>query len=215
MNVPLQTRSVFPNVETRDSLAAEVRSALDWTGGNVLGAHLKKNSLGAITIKAGSDASDKVSTLFRELGHTIDIAGLKPYSWYPAGYGPAILLIAAHLFSWNEKDVEDLGRISSRGTMLMDAVLKLVSVERVFQLAPNMWRKYHDFGRLIPVRDADESRHASFRVIGYDVHPISETYHKGYFKGIVGLVTGSKNIRAEVVKSIYCGDHYSEYAVWW
>ncbi|MEX0933480.1 MAG: hypothetical protein WDZ74_01870 [Candidatus Paceibacterota bacterium] len=212
----LQNDTLFPRVSTRENLLEEVKKALEWDRGHVLGISLKNDSLKAIEKKAeSSNAEDKINGVFADLGFDIHISALAPHSWYPAGYGPAIYLVSAYLFGWDKDDIIDLGRISTRGTMLMKVVMRLVSMEKTMELAPKIWRKYYDFGELRPIEYSEEDSFAVFQVVGYDVHPISEPYHCGYFSGVVELVTGSKNTQTEAVKSVYRGETYSEYKISW
>lgn len=212
----IQNDTLFPRVSTREELLKEVTKALEWDRGHVLGVSLKNDSLKAIEKKAESgDAEDKINRVFSDLGYDIQVSALEPHSWYPAGYGPALYLVSTHLFGWDEDDIIDLGRVSTRGTMLMKVIMRLVSMEKTLQLAPKIWQKYYDFGELMPVEYSEEGGFIVFRVVGYDVHPISEPYHCGYFSGVVELVTGSKNTRAEAVKSVYRGATYSEYKISW
>ncbi|MEX0910087.1 MAG: hypothetical protein WDZ75_02200 [Candidatus Paceibacterota bacterium] len=206
---------IFPKVKTKEELAHEVGLALGWDGGHVLGISLKNDSLRAIEHKEGKGVREKINNAFSELGHSIQVSELDSYAWYPAGYGPAMYLIATHLFGWNEEDINDLGRVSTHGTMLMKVIMHFVSIEKTLELAPKIWHKYYDFGELMPVEYSEKDSFVTFRVVGYDVHPISEPYHCGYFCGVVELVTGSLNVKAEVVKSVYRGATYSEYKISW
>lgn len=212
----LQSDNLFPRVSKLDDLLGEVKRALDWDRGHVLGISLKNDSLKAIEKKAEvADAEVRINQVFADLGYDIKVSSLEPHSWYPAGYGPALYLVSTHLFGWDKDDIIDLGRVSTRGTMLMKVVMRLVSMEKTLELAPKIWQKYYDFGELRPVEYSEEGAFVVFRVVGYDVHPISEPYHCGYFSGVVELVTGSRNIRAEAVKSVYRGATYSEYKISW
>lgn len=212
---PVNNSDIFPNVTTREGLVQEVEKALSWKGGNVQGISLKTDSLHAIELKAGKGSIEKLKKELVELGSPFDLDNLGSYSWYPASYGPVMYLIAAHLFSWGAADIEDLGRISTRGSMLIKVIMRFISVKATLQGASGVWHKYYDFGELIPIEYSEEGSFIRFKVVGYDVHPINEFFHKGYFRGVIELVTGSTNVTAEVPKSVYRGDEHSEYKIGW
>ncbi|MDZ7726292.1 MAG: hypothetical protein U5L75_01790 [Candidatus Campbellbacteria bacterium] len=208
----------FPSVSTREELIDQVNNALEWqenNNGRVRGISLKTDSLGAIKTMSGKDSQEKIQKLLNEIDVDFDLSKIQSYSWYPAAYGPVIYLVAAHLFSWGPKDLEELGRLSTRGSMLIKVIMRFVSMKVTLRRGSQVWHKYYDFGDLVPVEYSDEGSYIIFKIEEYNVHPINEYYHKGYFGGIVELVTGSDNVVVEVRRSIYQGEESSEYKISW
>lgn len=211
----IRTATEFPSVETKEETKREIEKSLQWNRGHVRGVSLKTDSFRAIQEMGDENAGDQVISFLKECGVELDIRTLKSYDWYPASYGPVLYLAAAHLFSWNGDDVVELGRISTRGSMLMKMIMRLVSVRATLRRSPSIWRKYYDFGELIPGDYSEEDQFFTMSIEGYDVHPINEFYHAGYFKGVIEMVIGSEEVSIEVVRSVYQGDPYSEYKITW
>jgi len=209
------TLTPFPRVTSEEEIKQELEKVSNWKGGNVRGISLKTDSLRAIELKVGKGAVEKIQNKLIELGYNLDSTKFESYSWYPACYGPMIYLVSAHLFSWGATDVEDLGKISTRGSMLIKIIMNFISMGATLRGAPGVWSKYYDFGELVPLEYSEKNLFVRFEIKGYNVHPINEFFHTGYFRGIVELVTGSKKVTVEVPKSIYRGDESSEYKISW
>lgn len=208
--------AIFPVLDTMDDLASEVDKALSWDGGRVRGLSLKADSLSAMELKSGEkNGRKKIQEILQSLGHDINLEGIESHAWYPAGYGPATYLIAAYLYKWGAEDIVDLGRISTRGSMLIKIIMNFVSPKATLYGGPAVWHKYYDFGDLVPIAYSEDESSIHFKVVGYDVHPINEYFHKGYFQGILQLVTGSDHVTIDVLKSVYRGDPHSEYKIHW
>lgn len=211
----LFTKTPFPKIDTKEDLKQEVGKCLDWKNGHVRGISLKTDSFKAIELMGGEGCDEEVQKLLRELDTDIEIEKIHSHEWYPAGYGPAMYLVASYLFSWKEKEIEELGLLSTRGSMLIKIIMRLVSVRAALYGGPSIWHKYYDFGELMPVEHSEDEQFIQFQIKGYDVHPINEFYHAGYFRGITELVTGGENVIVEVLQSIYMGGEYSEYKISW
>ena len=205
----------FPSVSTKEELTTELKKVLTLKVGRVRGVSLKNDSLKSIEALGGHGAIEKVQAEVSELGFANDITHFDSYEWYPAGYDAALYLTAAHLFRWREKDIENLGRIATRGSSFTRVVMKFVSMKLTLQNAPKYWRKFYDFGELVPVGYFEEESSITFQIKNANVHSILEIYQGGYFKGVVELVTGSKNIVSDIYKSASQGDDYTEYKISW
>ncbi|MEX0933479.1 MAG: hypothetical protein WDZ74_01865 [Candidatus Paceibacterota bacterium] len=206
---------ILPSIATDEELKAELQKALDFKVGQVRGVSLKNDSLKSIEALGGVGALEKVQAKLTELGFDINVAHFDSYRWYPAGYEPAVYLVAAHLFGWRENDIENLGRIATRGSEFIRVIMNFVSMKSTLRSAPEYWRKYYDFGELVPVGYFEDEPSIIFQIKGAHVHSVMEIFSKGYFRGVVELVTGSKNVSVTIHKSAAQGDEYTEYKISW
>ena len=206
---------MLPPVATEEQLKTELQKVLNHKVGNVRGVSLKNDSHKSIEALAGADALKKIQAKLTELGFDIDITHFDSYEWYPVGYEAALYLVAVHLFGWNEDGVEKIGRAATRGSLFVKIIIKFVSVEATVAGGNKYWRKFYDFGEFIPIELSEEERWVRFQLKGVNVHPIFEIQQRGYFKGVIELVTGSKNVVLEVYKSAAQGDEFTEYKVSW
>ncbi|MEX0933477.1 MAG: hypothetical protein WDZ74_01855 [Candidatus Paceibacterota bacterium] len=206
---------MFPSVATEEELKAELQKVLNLKVGRVRGMSLKNDSHKSIEAFAGVATLEKIQAKLTELGFNIDITHLDSYEWYPVGYEVALYLVAAHLFDWCEDDVEKLGRVATRGSLFVKIIMKFISVEATLKSSPKYWSKFYDFGELIPLGYSEKEQSVMFQLKGVNVHPIFEIQQRGYFKGVVELITGSKNVVLEVYKSAAQGDEYTEYKISW
>ncbi|MEX0933478.1 MAG: hypothetical protein WDZ74_01860 [Candidatus Paceibacterota bacterium] len=206
---------ILPSVSTEDELKAELQKVLNLKVGKVRGVSLNNDSLKSVEALAGTGATEKVQAKLKELGFDVDITNLDSYEWYPAGYDAAIYLTAAHLFGWGEDDIENLGCVATRASAFTKIIMRFVSMKLTLRSAPEYWRKYYDFGELVPVGYFEDEPSIIFQIKGAHVHPIIEIFQKGYYRGVVELVTGSTNIVVHVHKSAARGDEYTEYKISW
>ncbi|MEX0910086.1 MAG: hypothetical protein WDZ75_02195 [Candidatus Paceibacterota bacterium] len=211
----LHAKIILPSVATEEELQNELQKVLSLNVGHVRGVSLKSDSIKAIEAKAGAGSTEKIQNKIKQLGFEVDYTKIDSYSWYPAGYDSALYLTAMHLFSWKREDIIDLARISTRGSILIKIIMRFVSMKTTLSGGPGVWRKYYDFGKLVPVEYSEKNSFIRFQIREYNVHPINELFHAGYFQGVVELVTGSKDVVVEVLSSVSHSDTCTEYKISW
>jgi hypothetical protein len=206
---------ILPSVATEEELKVELKKVLNLKIGNVRGISLKNDSHKSIEAVAGVNAVKQIQAKLTELGFDIDITNLESYEWYPVSYEVVLYLVAMHLFGWREVDIEKLGRAATRGSLFVKIIMKFVSVETTFYKGHIYWSKFYNFGEFIPLEYSEDKRSVRFQLKGVNIHPIFEIQQRGYFKGVIELITGSQNVVLQVYKSAAQGDEYSEYTISW
>ncbi len=183
--------------------------------GNVKGEVIRAD-LEYIKVKMGEEGLKKIEDRFEELGYPLHLRDIKPFHDYKEAQAVLIYLFSQDLFGWDEERISKMGEGAAKTSFIVKALIRyFVSVERLMEEAPNYWSKHHDFGKLETIDFSEKEKFITFRIIGYDFHPLACTYHRGYFLSVARFSIKGKNISLEETKCVHRGDEYHEYRINW
>lgn len=159
----------------------------------------------------GDKGLSMVENRLKSVGVEIKESEIKPFSWYPVGYEPLIVLAGKETFDWNDEDIFSIGKDVTKLSLIVRMMLHFfVSVDKVFEESPKYWRNSYDFGMVEPVgREGDVY---VLRIKGYDIHPISCIYNAGYIIGIAEMA-GGKGMKIDESVCTHKGGDMHEYRI--
>ncbi len=194
-----------------ETLKKEVENLLKKEG-QVKG-DLLRSYFNYIRIKNGPEGVIAIEKKIEATGITdLKAAQVEPFSWYPAGYEPIIVLAGMEEFGWTEEDVFNIGKDITKLSLIVRTMIRFfVSIDKVFEEAPKYWRNNYDFGSIEP-SGRDEDGSYILRIKDYDIHPISCIYNAGYIIGITEMAAG-KGYKIEETLCPYKGGKYHEYRI--
>ncbi len=183
--------------------------------GNVRGEVLR-TTFTYIEKKEGREGVEKIEEALLNLGYPLKYKEIDTLKWYKEAYSVTIYLLCIEIFGWKEEDITMMGENAPKSAALLIIFFRhFISLHSIARDSSKHWRKHLDFGRLTPLDLDEDHKTLSFKLEGYNFHPITDHYLSGYFKGILKLCIKSKNILIKQVKSVYRGDAFNEYIVTW
>lgn len=167
--------------------------------------------------KEGSGGLEKMKERMIDLGVSLDLTKIKPERWVSNDLSSQIIIIAYHIFHWNEKDVFEMGYSAPRFPVGIKVLVQtILSSKKMFKELPIYWKNIFNFGKLKPLEFNEELQHAKLQIMETKtLHPILYSHMQGYLKGLAELIIPGKKITIEQSKSILGGDKYDEYIIYW
>ncbi len=184
--------------------------------GNVRGEIIIANAL-YIKEKRGEQGLMELENTLKELGYPIEFKTVKPLEWYSEALSSLAVITAKEIFSWSNDDIFEMGKSAPKISLIVIKLfLKyLVSIRRIFEMAPVYWQKYFDTGRLESVEINEEKKFAIVRVRDHLYHPLICIYEAGYFLGVIQLTGRLNGLTITETNCEFRGDPFHEYILRW
>ncbi len=169
-----------------------------------------------ITLKSGEEGLNKVEKELKNSGHPMQLSKASTFKWYPAFIHPAILIILKKHLQWSDEDIFEMGTSSSKLSFINRVLVRyMISAEKVFLKAPQVWRSYYDTGDLSLVSLNEKEKYLTVRLLNFDMHPLVCLYNAGYMLQTIRHGIKGTNIKIEEVKCTHKGDDFHEYYATW
>lgn len=166
--------------------------------------------------KKGEKSLRKVEERMKELGYPVKFKETSSFKWYPESLACLASLVSLEVFDWDESRAFDIGYEAPLHSILVKLLIKYISVETMLREAPKYWQKHFDFGKLHCTKYNSKKSYAILRLDGFKkFHLTVYIYIWGYLTRLVELVTKSKNVKVEQIKSLYNNDPYDEFKIRW
>jgi hypothetical protein len=167
--------------------------------------------------KEGEEGVKKMEDLLEEYGYPLKFSEIKSLDWHKDAYCGVILLLLKEEFGWSEDDIMKMGERVTKYSFIVTRILLryLISVDRFLKEAPGIWKKHLNFGEIKVVELNKEEKFVVLQIRGYDIHPLTCFYQRGYYTGIFKYIVKEKEVTVEETKCIYKGDNCHEYRVSW
>lgn len=168
-----------------------------------------------IKFKEGEEGLKKVEEKMKELGVSINLDDIKPFSWISEGISAIIIIVAKEIFNWTEKDVFEMGKTAPKISFIVKLMIRhFFSFEMLIQNINKYWQKHYDFGSLNPELPLEENK-ITLKEEGYNLHPLLCIYHAGYYQAICEFALKDKNITIKETACVHRGEDYNEYTIEW
>ena len=152
----------------------------------------------------------------RELGFPLKLSGFQKARWYPEALSVLIVLIAKDLLNWQEEDVFMLGSSVPESSSVVQMLKQVVfSPEQLFRQLPEVWKAQFDFGAVESTEFQEAEHSFSFRIMGYQFHPVMCQYYAGYFLGVTKFFIKNEKILIYEKACAFKGADFHEYTVKW
>lgn len=190
------------------------REMLRFTGkvkGEILLSHAEY-----IREKEGEGGLEKLEEKMSELDAPIKFREIKEDDWISEGISALAVIVSKEIFSWNEKDVFEMGKHALHLSPALKFLLaNVASPQRLFEESYVYWKNLFDFGRLDPVSFDKEKKEAILRIHGYKTDSLLCVYHAGYIKSLAEIILKKKDVSVEEIACAHKGDKYDEYKIGW
>ena len=162
----------------------------------------------------GQEGAQKLEETLKNWGTPINYQAIKAMEWYPAGLRVVSLLAVKETFKMNDDDIFNMGLAGPKRSFLIKTLLKFfVSIEKIFQTAPMVWKRHWSIGELELIKIDEANKQVVIRLNGVKLHPIFCKYEEGFFSGILRFT--KPNARAIETKCMFKNAPYHEYTFSW
>lgn len=174
-----------------------------------------KNHRDFILKKKGGEALKKFEKAMTEIGQFLEYKSLQETEFYPVGLEAVELLVMKNLFSFSDKDIEEMGVFESRVSLLMKFFFHyFVSLKTLAEKAPVMWRESYTVGSLAVKEWSIEKKYAIITIENFSLHPVHCIQMRGYIGNILKMMVG-KEVSCEETKCTFNGNECHEFILKW
>ncbi len=158
--------------------------------------------------KGGKEKMKQIEGELETMGYPFSYSEIRNKDYYPWGRKVLSLLAISSVFSMDKKEVEEMGRIALRKSIMERFFIRrFSSTEKTLRKASKRWRRYHTIGRLEVVEVDEGKKKAVLRLYNINFHPIFCDYLCGYFAEVVRMIKG-KETTCEEVKCYFKGESF-------
>lgn len=166
----------------------------------------------------GEKGVKKLEEKLKEVNCPIDYKKIDTLAFYPLGLRIVSLIAIKEVFNFDEKKIEEMGRYAPKISLIVKLLLKyFISPKKaIMKETPRGWRKHYTLGELEPVEYNEEKKYFRVRIKNFKILPLYCCYYlKGYFCGVIEMLTGASGVTGENKKCVFKGDKYHEYLIKW
>lgn len=166
-----------------------------------------------ILYKRGKEGWEKVKKTLIDLGYPIKFEDFHGWQFYPVGLEGLMLLLMKRILNFKDEEIEECGFFGSRSSFIIKIFFShFVSIKMFAEQGPVIWNKYYTKGAL-KLKELNEGKRQAILVIeDFRLHPLHCLQLKGYFRGIVKMITGGE-VTCEETKCIFRGDDHHEFLI--
>ncbi len=167
--------------------------------------------------KEGSGGLEKLKEKISDLSITLDLTKITPEKWISNDLSSKIIIIASHLFHWNNEDVFEMGYSAPRFPVGIKLLMQtIISSKKMFNELSIYWENIFNFGKLESIEFNEELQHAKLQIKEFKtIHPLLCMYMQGYLKGLIEFILPGKEANIRQTKNTINGDDYDEYIIHW
>lgn len=156
-----------------------------------------------------------VEKLIAEAKCPFKISDVKPSHFFPIGFETITLLAIKKAFNYSDEEFEEVGVSNAKQSLIIRVFAKyFVSLKKVAEEAPKMWKRYYNLGEIKIVRFSEEKKEVVVRVKGFKVHPLHCQIFKGYFGAVIKMIVGVP-VKSEETACVFKGGDYDEFILTW
>ena len=116
---------------------------------------------------------------------------IKHGDWYPLSCNFTAFVLAKKLFGWDDETMRELGRQTTKISLLMRTMTKhFVSPRKVFESAPFYWKKFYTIGEMETLEFSEEEKFAVFRVKDFPGHYLFCRLMEGIIEQVASFARG-------------------------
>ena len=140
---------------------------------------------------------------------------LKSSHFFPIGFETIMLLAIKKAFNYSDEEFEEVGISNAKQSLIVRIFAKyFVSLEKVAEEAPRMWKRYYTLGETEIVRFSEEKKEVVIRVKDFKVHPLHCQVFKGYFGVVIRMIVGVP-VKSQETACVFHGGAYDEFTLTW
>ncbi len=163
----------------------------------------------------GNEGVGKLEKTLSEIGSPINLAQLKTGDFYPIGWETVCLLAIRKVFGFDEEKIKEMGQDAPKFSIFLKIFMKyFVSLGKIAQEAPRIWREYYTIGDLTVVGVNESGKRVVLRLDNFDVHPINCCNLSGFFQRVLSMVINAKTFCQET-KCVFRGESFHQFDITW
>ncbi|MDP2930024.1 MAG: hypothetical protein Q8N56_00225 [bacterium] len=140
---------------------------------------------------------------------------LKSSYFFPIGFETIMLLAMKKAFNYDDEKFEEIGVSNAKQSLIVRIFAKyFVSIRKVAEEAPKMWKRYYLLGDVKIIRFSEERKEVVVRVEGFKVHPLHCRVFKGYFGAVLKMIVGAP-VKARETSCVFQGGAFDEFLLTW
>ncbi len=191
----------------------EELEALSKIKGELRGASLKGDGE-FVERRLGKEAVVELENEMKSVGFPIDYSELKTLGFYPLKLDTVNLVLMKRMF-FSEEEMIELGAFLSKSSLVLRFFMKyFVSVDKVIEKAPEMWRQSYTKGNLKVTKYDRQGREIVVRIEDFFAHPLYCKVFEGYFRSVVKMIL-KVPVLCEETRCQYEGDKEDEFHFRW
>lgn len=166
--------------------------------------------------RAGQKGLAKLEAKLAEWGCPIEYQDLENIQFVPLGQRVLSLLAIKEAFQWGDEEIRNVCAFNFKFPL----VLKLfapyfVSIQKVMEQAPQMWKKYFTIGTLRFREYHEKEKYCVLELKDFDTHPIMCRCLEGYFNAFAQSFLNTKNVECLETQCRFKGHLYHEFLLKW
>lgn len=137
----------------------------------------------------GREGLKKVEEELEKLGYPIKYDEIKTFDFFPIGFRMLSMLVIKQTFNFDDQKIKEMGTKAPRLSLIIRFFLQyFVSLKRLAEQAPKMWREHCNVGDLKTVDLNEEKGYVIVSLENFHLHPLYCTYLAGYLQTILEWV---------------------------
>ncbi len=164
----------------------------------------------------GGEGVKKLEQAMVDFGYPLEYKGMKPTTLYPLGVFMFHFTALHRLFGYDDKRFAEMGKVEAKNSSFLIRIFlsHLVSLERLAQVVPKMWRDQFSIGSLKAAKIDKNGKQFVVRLDDFIGDPYMCSSLMGYFSEILAMVVG-KAVDYQESKCVHRGDSCHEFLLKW
>lgn len=164
----------------------------------------------------GQDGVKRLEQAMADFGYPLEYKEIKSTAFYPLGLFIFHFTALHRLFGYDEKRFSEMGIAEAKNSSPLIRIFlsHFVSLERLAQVVPKMWRDQFSIGSLKAVRIDKSGKQFAVRLDDFIGDPYMCSSLVGYFSAILSMVVGEA-VSCEEIKCAHRGDPCHEFLLKW
>jgi len=163
----------------------------------------------------GEEGLKQLEEAMAKLGCPIKYKEIESTHFYPLGWEAVTFLVFMRLFNFDDEKIQEAGGFLTKTSLFLRLFMKyFVSLQRMIEEVPKIWRRSYTVGDLKVVEFNEEKRYVVLRLENFRVHPFYCQVFIGYFQSVLRMIVRGEP-SCEETKCVFRGDPYHEFLLKW
>ncbi len=163
----------------------------------------------------GEEGLNKLEDAVAKLGYPIKYKEMRTMDFYPIVIEAVSIIAMKRLFNFDNEKFQELGRFHTKFSLIVRLFMRyFVSLERMAQEVPRIWRQHFTVGDLKLVELNKEKRYLILRLENFRLHPPHCQVIMGIFSTAIQMIVKNKVV-CEETECLYRGGKYHQFLLKW
>jgi len=158
----------------------------------------------------------KIEEKIRSYNFYLDLKKIDLLEMYPLSEKIILLYSIFEILNLKKQDIKMIGEEAAKLSFANKTLTKFfTSLKVLFDKAPEIWRWYFDFGKILPIELDENEKYLLFRIENFNVPRLYCIFLNGFFETVIGYVIKEEKIKIEELKCTAEGDKFHEFKIYW